>query len=32
MKKLLLAGAVAMAAMLGFGPARAQEPTIPIIV
>ncbi len=34
MKKLLLAGIVASAAMLGFGPApvRAQEPTIPIIV
>jgi len=32
MKKLLLAGVVAMTATLGFGPARAQEPTIPIIV
>lgn len=34
MRKLLLAGIVASAAMLGFGaaPARAQEPTIPIIV
>jgi len=33
-KKLLLAGIVASAAMLGLapGPARAQEPTIPIIV
>jgi ribose transport system substrate-binding protein len=34
MKKLLLAGIVASAAMLGLGsaPVRAQEPTIPIIV
>jgi len=33
-KKLLLAGIIASAAMLGLasGPARAQEPTIPIIV
>ncbi len=34
MKKLLLAGVIASAAMLGvgFAPARAQEPKIPIIV